>query len=136
MKAPPLPRRSHTVAWLAALVLVLRLALPGLPMPAATPGVDAALIRLLGEVPICHSGTGAVPAGQQPSGKPVTPAQDCALCPVCQLASAPALLPEAAWVRASQRVGNAGTALPPPSTGPPQHERYAARPRGPPASAV
>ena len=105
-------------------------------MPAAAPGVDAALTRLLGEVSICHNGTGAAPAGQQPSGKPGIPAQDCALCPVCQLASAPALLPEAAWVRASQLVGKTRVALPPPSTGPPQHERYAARPRGPPASVV
>ena len=67
---------------------------------------------------------------------PAVPAHDCALCPVCQLASAPALMPAATWVVAAPSTGLARVALPPPSTGPPQPERYAARPRGPPAFVV
>ncbi len=115
---------------LALLLLVLRLALPAY---AGTADKDAA--QVLGGVPICHADAG--PAAPEPAGKPAVPsAHDCLLCPVCQLAATPALLPAAPWVSAPLQAGPVQAALPPPSTGPPQPRRYAAPPRGPPASAV
>jgi len=114
---------------LALLLLMLRLAVPAYPMSAGTVGKDVA--PALGGVPICHAD-----ARPEPAGKPALPSvHDCSLCPACQLA-APALLPAASWVPAPLQAGPVQTALPPPSTGPPQPERYAALPRGPPASAV
>ena len=130
-----LPPRRHRAATLLTLVLlVLRLAVPTHAMPARTAGEDAALAQVLGGVLICHADAG--PAAPEPAGKPVLPsAHDCALCPTCQLA-APALLPAASWVPAPLQADPVQTALPPPATGPPQPERRAAPPRGPPASAV
>ena len=127
-----LPPRRHRVATLLALLLLLRLAVPAYPMSAGTAGKDVAPV--LGGVPICHADAG--PAAPEPAGKPALPsAHDCSLCPTCQLA-APALLPAASWFPAPLQAGPVETALPPPSTGPPQPERYAAPPRGPPVSAV
>ena len=129
-----LPRRHRAATLLALMLLVLRLAVPTYAMPAETAGEDAALAQVLGGVPICHADAG--PAVPEPAGKPALPfAHDCALCPTCQLA-APALLPAASWVSVPLRAGPVQVALPPPSTGPPQPERCAAPPRGPPASAV
>jgi len=127
------PRRRRAATLLALLLLVLRLAVPAYGLSAGTTGEDAASAQVLGGVPICHADAG--PAAPEPAGKPSVPMHDCSLCPTCQLA-APALLPAASWVPAPLQAGPVQAALPPPSTGPPQPERYAARPRGPPASAV
>ena len=128
------PRRHRAATLLALLLLVLRLAVPTHAMPAVAAGEDAALARVLADVPICHADAG--PSAPEPAGMPALPsAHDCALCPACQLA-APALLPAASWVSAPLRAGPAQAALPPPATGPPSPERRAAPPRGPPASAV
>lgn len=127
------PRRNRAATLLALLLLVLRLAVPACATSAKIAGEDAFLAQAVGGVVICHADAG--PAVPSP-GKPALPsAHDCLLCPMCQLA-APALLPAAAWVMALPLAGEAGTALPPPSTGPPQPRRYASRPRGPPAASV
>lgn len=132
-----LQRRDNRAALLLALLaLVLRLAISGFPMPIGMAGQTASLIQGLDEVPICHGGAADASSNQEPSGDPAIPAHDCALCPVCHLAAAPALLPAAAWIMTPRPAGRAGMALRPPSTGPPQHDRYAARPRGPPALRV
>ncbi len=127
------PRRHRAATLLALLLLVLRLAVPTYAMPAGTGIGNAALAQVLGGAPICHADAG--PAAPEPAGPALPSAHDCALCPVCQLA-APALLPAVPWVSTPLRAGPVQAALPPPSTGPPQPERYAAPPRGPPASAV
>ena len=125
------PRR-HRAATLLALLLLVRLAVPTHAMPARA-GEDAALAEVLGGVPICHADAG--PAAPAPTDPALPSAHECALCPTCQLA-APALLPAASWVPAPLRADPVQAALPPPATGPPQPERRAAPPRGPPASAV
>lgn len=122
---------------LALLLLVVRLAVPSHALPASVGGhgTPADLAGLLGEVPICHADPGPTPSG--PGDEPAVPAaHDCALCPACQLASPPVLVPAATWVAAPPVVGRANAALRPPSTGPPRPERLAARPRGPPSSVV
>lgn len=116
---------------LALFALAVRLTFPGL-WPAG-PADD--LARLLGEVPICHAGD-AAPGTERPPGAPAVPAHECALCPVCQITAAPALLPAPALVMAPRPAGGVGIAWHPPSTGPPRHDRYAVRPRGPPAARV
>lgn len=121
---------------LALMLLVLRLAIPAPSMPTVTLAQDAGLAGLLGEVPICHADAGPAPTAPEPGGKPAIPVHDCALCPVCQLADAPALMPTASWLPAPLQAGPVQVALLPPSTGPPPPARYAAPPRGPPASAV
>ena len=128
-----LPPRRHRAATLLALLLVaLRLAVPAYALSAGTRSEDAA--AALGGVPICHADAG--PAAPEPAGKPTLPSEhDCSFCPTCQLA-APALLPPASWGPAPLQASPAQAALPPLSTGPPHPERYAASPRGPPASAV
>lgn len=127
------PWRNQAATLLALLLLVLRLAVPAYVTSAGVAGEDAVRAQALGGVAICHADAGpAVPA----PGKPALPsAHDCLLCPMCQLA-APALLPAAAQAMPPPLAGEAGIALPSPSAGPPQPRRYAARPRGPPASAV
>jgi hypothetical protein len=129
-------RQTQAGTLLAVLLLVLRLAIPAYAMPGGTASKEAALAQLLGEVPICHAEAAPTPAAPEPVNKPAIPSDDCALCFVCHLASALALLPTATWVVAIPALSKATVALHPPSTGPPQPERYAARPRGPPASAV
>jgi hypothetical protein len=134
MSAQLRTRRNQAGALLALFLLVLRLAVPPYAMPASADPVGrhaAGLVGLLGGVPICHAD-----AGPAPVNTPAAPAHDCALCPVCQIASAPALMPAATWVVAAPLAGLAKVTLPPPSTGPLQPERFAARPRGPPASVV
>lgn len=128
-------RRHRATTLLALLLLVLRLTVPTYAMSTGTAGEDAVLARMLGGVPICHADAG--PAAPEPAGKPAIPsAHDCLLCPLCQLAG-PALLPAASGTMARPLAARTRTAGPPPSTGPPQPRRYsAARPRGPPASAV
>lgn len=119
---------------LALFALAFRLALPGLW--SAGPADD--LVRLLGEAPICHGGgaaTAAPDTGERPDA-PAVPAHECALCPVCHIAAAPALLSPPVLVMAPGPAGMAGIAWRPPSTGPPRHDRYAVRPRGPPATCV
>jgi hypothetical protein len=128
-------RQTQARTLLALLLLVLRLAIPAYAMPGGTPGKEA-LAQLLGEVPICHAEAAPAPVAPEPANKPAIPAHDCAICSVCHLASAGALLPTAAWVVPTPAIGKARVALHPLSTGPPQPKRYAARPRGPPASAV
>lgn len=123
--------RTQAAAVLAVLLFVLRLAVPAGAFPA--PGPNAALDALLRDMPICHAG--ADPAAPDPADRPATPAHDCTLCPVCQLA-APALLPSLAWVPLPLLAALASAVPLPPSTGPPPPARYAAPPRGPPASAV
>lgn len=116
---------------LALFALAVRLSLPGLwPAPADD------LARLLGEVPICHGGAGDAAAGTKQPGAPAVPAHDCALCPVCQITAAPALMPTPALVMALHLADRAGIAWHPPATGPPRHDWYAVRPRGPPAARV
>jgi hypothetical protein len=128
------PRRHRAATLLALLLLVLRLAVPTHAMSAGTTGSDAALAQVLGEAPICHADAG--PTAPEPAGPALPSAHDCALCPTCQLA-APALLPAASsWTSAPSLSGPMEAALPPPATGPPQPERRATPPRGPPASAV
>jgi len=131
-----LPGRGNRAGMvLATLLVLLRLALPGLPLSVGGGGQDAALAGILGDTPICHAGAADPSNGHEPADTPNMPMHDCALCPVCQLA-APMLLPEAVWVTAPRLVGNARIALLPPATAPPSHDRYAARPRGPPAFLV
>ena len=127
------PQRHRAATLLALLLLVLRLAVPAYAMSAGIAGEGAALAQVLGGVPICHADAG--PAAPEPAGPALPSAHDCSLCPTCQLA-APAMLPAASWVSAPLPAGPVQAALPPPSTGPPRPGRYAARPRGPPASAV
>lgn len=129
-----LRRPAQAGLLLALFALAFRLALPGL-WPA---GSADDLVRLLGDAPICHSGgaaTAAPDTGERPA-PPAVPAHECALCPVCHIAAAPALLPTPVLVMGSGPVGRAGIAWHPPSTGPPRHDRYAVRPRGPPATRV
>lgn len=125
---------------LALLALVLRLPAPSLAEAAGGPDRNAGLLGaglglVLGEVPICHAGADGTSRPEQP-GHPGNPAHDCALCAVCQAAAVPALLPGAAIVTAPGPLRPRAAALRPPSTGPPQPERYAAPPRGPPVSSV
>lgn len=136
MSAWLLSRRRQGGTLLALVLLVLRLAVPAYSMPTASLVPEAGLAGLLGEVPICHADAGPAPAVPEPGGRPAIPVHDCALCPVCQLVAAPALLPAASWMPNPLQAGAVQVALPPPSTGPPQPGRYAARPRGPPASVV
>lgn len=135
MSASPSPRRLVANS-LAVLLLVLRLAVPGSMLPVGNNAQQASPAGLLGDVPICHADgdQGSVPSHSD--GKPTTPMHDCALCPMCQLAAAPALLAAAAWIPILLQAGTARLVMRPQSTGPPLPERYAAAPRGPPASAV
>lgn len=128
------PRRRQAGTWLALMLLVLRLAAPAPLMPAGALAGEAGA-GLLAEAAICHADAGAPGLGPGPAGKPSVPLHDCALCPVCQLAATPALMPAAPWVSAPLQAAPARVG-PPPSTGPPLPARYAAPPRGPPASAV
>lgn len=135
--ARPTLLRRRAGALLALVLLVVRLVAPTHAAPATAAGRYAAdLAGLLGDVPICHADPAASPAAPQPADGPAVPAHDCVLCPACQLASAPALLPAAGWVAAAPAAGRATVAPLPPSTGPPRPGRLAARPRGPPLSAV
>lgn len=126
------PRRRQAGTWLALMLLVLRLVAPAPFMPAGALAGEAGTV-LLAEAAICHADAGTPAPG--PAGKPSVPLHDCALCPVCQLAAAPALMPAAPWVSAPLQAAPAQVG-PPPSTGPPLPARYAAPPRGPPASVV
>ena len=127
----------------AMVALTLRLLWPGVSTPAEAGGTHALPAELIGEIPICHSGA-AEPLATQPATQPPTqpptqpkmPAHDCALCPVCQAAAGPALLPDFVWRAAPLPAVADGTTWHPPSTGPPRPVRYAARPRGPPAPLV
>lgn len=119
---------------LAMVVLAVRLVMPAPAMFAGALASDVGLAGLLGEVPICHADSAPAPAS--PADRPAVPAHDCALCPVCQLAAAPALIAMGSWLPEPWSGGPVSVAPPPPSTGPPSPLRYAAPPRGPPASAV
>ncbi len=132
-------RRSWQVGVLLALLaLVLRLPAPSLAEAAGGPNavlLGAGLGSGFGEMPICHAGADGTSRPEQP-GQPASPAHDCALCAVCHATAAPALLPGAAIVTAPGPLQPRAAALWPPSTGPPQPQRYAASPRGPPVSSV
>lgn len=135
MSTRPSSRRQAGTL-LALVLLILRLAIPAHSMSASNVALEGGLAEWLANMPICHADAGQAPVTPEPSDKPAAPMQDCSLCPVCQLAAAPALLPAATWHPTPLPVAAAQVALLPPFTGPPQPQRYAAPPRGPPASAV
>jgi hypothetical protein len=121
---------------LAVLVLVGQLLAP---TTHAAPRAPAAAALLLGQIPICHSGSGETSSepglpgpGQHPAGH-----EHCALCPLAHQ-PVPAAMP-AATAPAIEAPGFAIIAqpsLPPPATGPPGQVRCTARPRGPPALSI
>ena len=132
---PTLPwKRAARV--LALLLLVLRAAVPAHVPPNVGANADGRLAIVLGDLPICHAEAPPAAPPADPGDRPAIPSHDCGLCPACHLSAATAVLPQVAWLPAPPQARVDRAAPVPPSTGPPQPRRYAARPRGPPATLV
>ena len=131
MSAHRQTRLNQAGVLLALLALVLRMAVAALPMP----GEMAGWTGVLDGAPICHAGNDDASGVHKPAGTPGAPSHDCALCPVCHLIGAPALPSVAAWVPVFRPFGTAALTPTLTAIAPPRHDRYAARPRGPPAFA-
>jgi hypothetical protein len=113
---------------LALLMLQAWLIEPAMPLAMA-----AAMTHddLIASAPICHTG---VPAEPGPTKQVPRHSHDCTLCQICNAATA-TILPQFATAPIVPTITRlARIALPPPATGPPARDCYAASPRGPPAS--
>ncbi len=124
----------HSRASAGMLLALIMLFVQAVVLPMPQDANAGKLAALLGPQVICHINDAlGVPDRQAPSGH----GHDCVLCPVCQIATAPALIqPSAAILPSPNLVDTAHAAPLPLPTAPPRLVRYATSPRGPPASAV
>ncbi len=130
--------KAHLRRLLVAVLVLFAQVTAAASMPYTQTAAREDLAALLDGQAICHA-DGPEDPGQPAPGPLNHPghAHDCALCPACHLAAAPALIAPGDPLLLLPFLASMGMAAPPPpATGPPRGVRSAASPRGPPNSAV